>query len=398
VDFTYKHTEGQQSFRREVRSWLEARLPREMQDSSGPPVLNQTGWGVCAALREKLGAKGWLSPQAPTQQGSQDMDPANATVLFEELEARGLGWLLEETAGALRAIARCDAQDGRENLAAAIAGGRIGCWRSQIHSIDDLDPGDWGIQVTRDADDWILDGEGIFQGRDPAPGYLLALAVHDPKDHPDRAFSAFMIPPSLEGISIHKIRRMSADQAQRICFDQVRVPPHSLVGQEKDGWDIAHSAFLIPPTTDYTSVQDRPLDDLLDYARTTTVQGVSIAAEPVRQQLLMEAYINRGIQRLFRMRDVWMRSTGAALTYHAAQTRLWERRSALRLSEITREVMGVYALLDHRDPRAPNNGNFDLQQRLALTNSSASGSDSKIIAHALGLASQEPEIVGSSAG
>jgi len=176
------------------------------------------------------------------------------------------------------------------------------------------------------------------------------------------------------------------------------VPPHCLLGQEKDGWDLAQSTFPIPFATAYTSVQDQPLDDLLDYARTTTVQGVSIAAEPVRQQLLMEAYINRGIQRLFRMRDTWMRSTGTALTYHAAQTRLWEHRSALRLSEITREVMGVYALLDHRDPRAPNNGNFELQQRLALTNSSASGSDSKIIARALGLSSQEPEIVGSSAG
>ena len=398
MDFTYKYTDGQQSFRREVRSWLETHLPQELQDSSGPPVLNQTGWGECAALREKLGAKGWLTPHEPAQQGSQGMDPGNAAVLVEELEARGLGWLLEETAGLLRAIARCDAQGDRESLATAIANGRIGCWRSQIHSIDDLDPSDWGIQVTRDADDRILGGEGIFQGRDPTPGYLLTLAVHDSGGHPEHAFSAFLIPPNLDGISIHPVRRMSADQAHRICFDQVRVPPHCLVGQEKDGWDLARSAFLIPSATAYTSVQDQPLDDLLDYARTTTVQGVSIAAEPVRQQLLMEAYINRGIQRLFRMRDAWMRSTGAALTYHAAQTRLWERRSALRMSEITREVMGVYALLDHRDPRAPNNGNFELQQRLALPNSSASGSDSKIIAQALGLASQEPERVGSSAG
>ena len=326
------------------------------------------------------------------------MDPGNAAVLSEELEARGLGWLLEETAGLLRAIARCDAQGDRESLATAIANGRIGGWRSQIDSIDDLDPSNWGIQVTRDADDCILDGEGIFQGLDPAPGFLWTLAVHDSGDHPEHAFSAFLIPPNLDGISIHPVRLMSPYPAHRICFDQVRVPPHCLVGQEKDGWDLARSAFLSLPMPVQPPVQDQPLDDLLDYARTTTVQGVSIAAEPIRQQLLMEAYINRGIQRLFQMRDAWMRSTGAALTYHAAQTRLWEQRSALRMSEITREVMGVYALLDHRDPRAPNNGNFELQQRLALTSSSASGSDSKIIAQALGLASEEPERVGSSAG
>jgi alkylation response protein AidB-like acyl-CoA dehydrogenase len=398
VDFTYKYTDRQQRFRSEVQTWLEANLPDEVQDSSGQPVLDQTSWGLCAALREKLGAKDWLASQEPLERVGEGLDPADATVLFEELDARGLGWLLEETAGALRAIARCDAQGDRESLATAIANGRIGCWRSQIDSIDDLDPGDWGIQVTRDADDRILDGEGIFQGREPAPGYLWTLAVHDPEGHPEQAFSAFLIPPHLDGISIHPVRRISPDPAHRICFDQVRVPPHCLVGQEKDGWDLARSTFLIPSATADTPVQDQPLDNLLDHARTTTVQGVSIDAEPVRQQLLMEAYINRGIQRLFRMRDTWMRSTGTALTYHAAQTRLWEQRSALRLSEITREVMGVYALLDHRDPRAPNNGSLELQQRLALTNISASGNDSKIIARALGLASQEPERVGISAG
>jgi len=387
VDFTYKYTDGQQSFRREVRSWLETHLPQELQDSSGQPVLDQIGWGECATLRKKLGAKGWLAPKEPMELGGEGLDPANALVLFEELDARGLGWLTEEAAGVLQAMGRRNNQGDRESPATAIANGRVGCWRSQIHSLDDLDPGDWGIQITRDADDCILDGEGIFQGRDPAPGYLWTLAVHDPGGHPEQAFSAFLIPPNLDGISIHPVRRMSPYQVHRICFDQVRVPPHCLVDQAKEGWFLTQSAFLTPPLP----VRDRPLDDLLDYARTTTVQGVSIAAEPVRQQLLMEAYINRGIQRLFRMRDAWMRSTGAALTYHAAQTRLSEQRSALRLSEITREVMGVYALLDHRDARAPKNGSFALQQRLALAVGRSAGSDSKMIADALGLVSHEPE-------
>ena len=387
MDFTYKYTDGQQSFRREVRSWLETHLPQALQDSSGQPVPDQIGWGECAALRKKLGAKGWLAPKEPMELGGEGLDPANALVLFEELDARGLGWLTEEAAGVLQAMGRRNNQGDRESPATAIANGRVGCWRSQIHSLDDLDPGDWGIQITRDADDCILDGEGIFQGRDPAPGYLWTLAVHDSGGHPEQAFSAFLIPPNLDGISIHPVRRMSPYQVHRICFDQVRVPPHCLVDQAKEGWFLTQSAFLTPPLP----VRDRPLDDLLDYARTTTVQGVSIAAEPVRQQLLMEAYINRGIQRLFRMRDAWMRSTGAALTYHAAQTRLSEQRSALRLSEITREVMGVYALLDHRDARAPKNGSFALQQRLALADGRSAGSDSKMIADALGLVSHEPE-------
>ena len=399
MDFTYKYTEDQQHFRREVRCWLKTHLPEDLQDPSGSLMLNSAGWETCAALRERLGAKGWLAPQEPLNRGGQCMNPADTTVLFEELEVRGLGWLWEETDDILRAIGRFEAQCDGEKPATAIAGGRIGIWRSQVDPLDALDPSIGGVQVTRDADDWILDGEGLFIGRDPAPGYLWTLAVHDFGGHPEQALSAFLIPLHLDGISIHPVRRVSPQPVHRVCFDQVRVPPHYLVGREKEGWHLARSAFLSPPITVQTPAQDTLLDDLLDHAKTTTVQGVSIAAEPNRQQLLMEAYINSGIQRLFRMRDIWMRSTGAALPYHTAQTRLWERRSALRLSEITREVMGVYALMDHRDARAPKSGRFELQQRLTLADSSsAAENDSNIIAQALGLTSHESERAAGPAG
>jgi hypothetical protein len=101
----------------------------------------------------------------------------------------------------------------------------------------------------------------------------------------------------------------------------------------------------------------------------------------------MEAYINGRIKRLFQMRDAWLRSSGQTLTYHTAQTRAWEQRTAQRFSEIAREVMGVYALLDQQDPRAPAKGNFEFQQRKALAlqgpNGAAEG-HSGLTAQALG--------------
>ena len=91
---------------------------------------------------------------------------------------------------------------------------------------------------------------------------------------------------------------------------------------------------------------------------------------PVLQQLLMEAHIESRINQLFRMRDAWMRSTGQDMTYQAAQTALLESRAARRLSEISRDVMGAYALLDRRDPRAPSAGTLELQQRMSLVHQS----------------------------
>ena len=137
-----------------------------------------------------------------------------------------------------------------------------------------------------------------------------------------------------------------------------------------DGWLLTRSSLLEEPATRHPRLQEPEVEALLQFAKENCWEGVALLDHPVLQQLLMEAYIESRINRLFRMRDSWMRSTGQSLDYHAAQTALLETRAALRLSEITRNVMGPYSLLDRRDPRAPSAGSLELQQRMSLVRQS----------------------------
>ena len=115
---------------------------------------------------------------------------------------------------------------------------------------------------------------------------------------------------------------------------------------------------------------------------------MALSREPFLQQLLMEAYVTSQITRLFRTRNAWLATTGQQLTYHMAQTTLWEKQAALRLSQITREIMGIYALLDHRDPKSFLGGKFEREQRRSLTVQNPTGSSevqADAIARHLGL-------------
>ena len=80
--------------------------------------------------------------------------------------------------------------------------------------------------------------------------------------------------------------------------------------------------------------------DLLVYARETFQNGVALIDAAAIQQLLMDAYIDSHIGRLFRMRDTWMRATKQTMTYQGALTALWEKRAALRLSETALYMAG----------------------------------------------------------
>ena len=183
---------------------------------------------------------------------------------------------------------------------------------------------------------------------------------------PSEATAAFLVSGDLDGIAVQTDRSLVPGEAMAVSFDQTRVPPYCLLGNEGDGWLLTRSSFLEEPDTRHPRLQEPEVEALLQFAKENCREGVTLLDHPVLQQLLMEAYIESRINRLFRIRDSWMRSIGQPSGYHTAQTALRETRSALRLSEITRNVMGPYALLDRQDPRAPSGGNLELQQRMSL--------------------------------
>ena len=244
------------------------------------------------------------------------------------------------------------------------------------------------IQASPDGDDYILNGEGRFTGADARPDYLWTLALADPDSPTSGATCSFLVPAGLEGIVIHTPRTLVPGHAHLVTFNQVRVPLSFLLGDAGEGWTLMRAALLAEDVSSCSPKEDSIVADLLQYARDTLQQRVALIDEPAIQQLLMEIYIDSHIGWLFGVRNTWMRATQQTMTYQAAQTAMWEKRAALRLSEVAMHMAGPYALLDAQDPRAPLRGELELQQRTSLTRQSANATIetlSSIVAGWLGL-------------
>lgn len=382
MDFRYHYSNDQERFRREVRSLLDPHLSGV---SSTPPDVPASA----DLLISLLGQRGWLDAS---------LDPDRRVVLLQELERAGLRQTVQQAAGVLNAVDEHGSADQRRMLLSAIGSGQLACWMPSPGSEGAVDPTRTPVETLRDGDDYILDGSDLFSGLGASPDFLWVQAVSGPEG-PSPVVSVFLIPAALDGVSVSMPRRLNTGADWLITFDNVRVPPHCLLGNEDDGWmlgPLLRSAELepLPPLPD-----DEGLAQLLDYARETRHEGESLAEEPNCQQLLMEACINSRLSALFRTRDAWMNETGQELTYHDAQTRELERRTARRMAEIARQVAGMYALLDADDPRAPVGGGFERLQRLAVADvppESAVAGDLAIIANALELGSQPEEVAGNS--
>lgn len=395
MDFAYHYTEEQLHFREEVTSWLATHVPPALRSVGDVQHVDAQFWSDTQALRRKLGAKGWLASTRGAGSGGGGLSQGHEVVLWEELQKLGI---LEHVSAdidpILRALERWGTESQSRDLIPAIARGEKVTWRMVGGYHGEPDTGNIGVHAFDDGDEYVLTGEAIFHGVGTAPDYLWAVASLDLAEGTHRRTACFLVPAGLAGVTVRDIRRLGSPLEHQASFENTRVPRYCLLGDAGDGWSVMDFAFggdapFVPVIFD-----DSAVDDLRGYADETTRDGVLLSEHPVYQQLLMEAYTIRHTVRLFRTRNAWLRGQGRALSYESAQVRLLERQAAVRLSEIVRETMGMYALLDAQDSRAPNQGRLEALLRKTLSQSDLGGTvaaDRAEIASELGLgAAVEP--------
>ncbi len=365
MDFAYHYTEEQQRFRAEVSAWLDANTPPEQAVGAGSP-----SWEQLRPLRLALGEMGWLAPSTPVEQGGAGLTSDHTVVVMEELDRRGLLSVYDAAATQLRSAL----QDGgserlRDDLLPALSSGSAIVWTAVLDAHAEPGGDTLGVSARPDADGFILNGEAAFAGPGLMPTHLWTLAA---TEH-DAAILALVVPSTQPGVSVSTPRTLSDGSIHMVAFTDAWAPRTSMLGDEGEGWQATRSAALDDPMLDLPAPEiSREAEALLRFARETTHEGRPLSEEPVRRMLLVEAYVDSRLSRLLIMRNQWRRAAGLPLTYELAQADMLRERAALRLSHITQEVAGVYALLDADDPRAAT-ASFAAQQRESVAGQNPTG-------------------------
>ena len=383
MDFAYHYTRRQEDFRQAVITWLDAKLlraagdPREHGRGPGPD-----GQRARDEFRRELGARGWLAPLDSPELGGAGLSPDENVVLLEELNKWGVLHFLEDAALALRtALLNWGSEAQRDRLVRPLAAGQLAVWRQRSVGGHPL-----GVTAIPDADGYILNGQAAFSGSGPSPSWLWTLALVESDNPGQPAAVSFLVPPTLDGIEIATPRTLADDAVGFVSFDRVWVPRSDMLGDE--GGVVMRTTVSRPPGTDLPTAMETETEALLDYARAKESQGEQLSADPVRQQLLVEAYIASRVMRLLRMRAGWLSESKQGDGHEEAEAALWEERASQRLSEVVRQVVGVYAQLDESDPRTVASGRFERLQRgelAARAHGVGAGSTEELIAAALGL-------------
>lgn len=367
MDFEVREGPEMAAFRKEVRSWLEAHRPPYSPASVEGAVLSQPVQEWARAFQHRLVDRGWAAPSWPTAYGGGGLTPAHADVVREELDSRGIPPLYETNRQVAAAILAWGGEGQRQRFIPALLRGDATAWNLLGDWEALADPGSVASSAVKDGDFYIVSGAQVFHGGPGLPTYLCTLAVTEPSARSRRRLGAFLIPANLPGISIAEVETVAQRSQRSVTMDQVRVPLEYRIGDEGDGWMVAHSAVDTEAFAERDLREQQALaENLVQYCRETSRGGKPLLQHQDVMSLVVEVYMNTHVLSLLFLRDKWLRSGGRQMPYQADQYAMMADANRLRLAAIMLDTMGPFALLNDK-MWGPLEGGAEALQRTSLS-------------------------------
>ena len=230
-------TPQQREFRRDVRSWMEANVPRSPLPSFD---LTREGFEAHRAWERKLNDGRWGMVTWPEAYGGRALDLIRWLIFEEEYYRAGAPTRVNQNGifllGPTMMEFGTDAQKSRF-LTRMAAGDDI--W-AQAWS----EPGAGSdlaavrSTCTRDGDQYVLNGQKIWSTRAVFADWAFGL-FREPGTERHKGMSLILFSLNAPGVTRRPIARMDGEMVfAEIFLDQVRVPAADRLGDEGQGWHV----------------------------------------------------------------------------------------------------------------------------------------------------------------
>jgi alkylation response protein AidB-like acyl-CoA dehydrogenase len=204
----------------------------------------------------------------------------------------------------------------------------------------------------------VINGQKIYTSAAHHSNYIWLLARTDPKAPKHQGISILIVPIDAPGVTVRPLDTMGSERSNEVFFEDVRVPVENLVGEENRGWYYVAIALDFERLMPHTRTR-RFLEHLIDYAKSTVVDGQPLSKHPRVRATLAQLAVDVEIARLFSLRDAWMLEQGQIPNAEASMFKVWFTELNERIAVAAQDIMGPYAILSGEDGLAPIEGRLE---------------------------------------
>lgn len=370
MDFSF--SPEQQAFERQVRRFVDENLTPELraevereQFSIGP---------LGKQFLKLMGRQGWLGVGWPREYGGQGRGAIEQWLFLEEMAAENLptGALTLSSAGPT--LMRVGSEQLKSEYLPKILSGEVEFAIGYTEPNAGSDLASLVTQAVREGDSYLINGRKKYTSAAHHSTHIWLLARTDPDAPKHRGISILIVPIDAPGVTIRPLYTMGSERSNEVFFEDVRIPAANLVGEENRGWYYVSMALDFERLMPHRRTQ-RFLNNLIDYAKNTAVNGQPLSKDPRVRKTLAQLAVDLEVARLLSLRSAWMIECGQVPNAEASILKVWLTELNERIARAAQDIMGPYASVRENDALAPAEGRLEKLYRGFPMNKFAGGTN-----------------------
>ncbi len=339
MDFEY--TPEEESFRAEVRDFIEENLPAK--DQRGPNFL--------ATWLEKVRAKGWVGFSWPKEYGGSDGGLIEQTILREEMalaKAPPLGASFMGLAWVGPGIMQYGTDAQKKRFIPDILDSKVTWCTGYSEPNHGSDLASIQCKAERDGDYYVVNGQKTWTTGAPWSQWIILLTrtqfdvavKHD-------GITCLLVPMDSAGVEVRSIENMAGDRHfAEVFFTDVRVPVENRLGAEGEGWKVTVSALANERSSigEVTQMFEK-LDTLKALVNSSTKQGKPANRDPAVRRRIAVFETKIAAMKYNGLRYLTKQIKGEPLTSETSVNKLHRASLEIEMDDFAVELTGQSGLL-----------------------------------------------------
>ena len=302
MDLTYP--QDAETFRTEIRSWLEDNLPKGWF---------QPGFSMTSDERRKFNeewpskmfAGGWICATWPKEYGGKGLSIMQGVVLAEEFaraKAPMRGDFFGDTLVGPTLLQWGTEEQKKQFLPGILKGATRWCQGfSEPNSGSDL--ASLKTTAVLDGDEWVINGQKVWTTQGHNADYCFLLTRTDASATKHKGISYMLVPMNQAGVEVRGITQPDGTaEFNEVFFTNARCPKENVVGGLNNGWAVANSTLAFERGMSATT-GFRRFEAEYDIMRHAAEQNGAICHHDIRQRL-MKYYTKIQILRINGLRSL----------------------------------------------------------------------------------------------
>lgn len=353
-------TPEETKFRDELRTWLEANVPKDWGEWREKPL--EESFPYLRAWQRKLYEGGWAAVSWPKEYGGRGATLMEQSLFWEEMarveappmaNSLGLG-LIGPTI-----IAYGTDEQKKRFIPKILSAEEIWCQGfSEPNAGSDLAA--LQTEARLDGDHYVVNGQKVWTSYGWIGDWCELVVRTDSNVPKHKGLSVLLIDMKSPGVEVRPLKQMTGEsEFNEIFFRDVRVPVANLLGEVNDGWNVAVSTLMYERGSYGARLHlifKRAITRLIELSHKFQKDGHPAAQDPMTRQKLAQCYAEIEIMRWNQLRAFSrVTATGVPGPEGSIQKIFWSELNQ-RLQQIAQEMFGAYGQLLAGDRDAVDNG------------------------------------------